>query len=238
LLENIPSDLEFALFLPHNNEESAMAIRILLADDHKIVREGLRKLIREERNMEVVAEAENGHQAIDLAGQHDPDVVVMDVSMPDLNGFEATRQITAQFPKVRVIALSMHSEKPFVGEMLNAGAMGYLVKDCAFEELAEAIRSVKAGKNYLSSVITDIVVDGYVSKMDHLGSRGLACLSNREKEVLQLLAEGKSTKETAYTLKLSVKTVETHRQRIMSKLNIHSVAGLTKWALRSGITSL
>lgn len=215
-----------------------MSTRILLVDDHQITRQGLRSLLEKESDMEVVSEAEEGRTAVRMAGKLLPDIVVMDVSMPDLNGMEAARQITSQHPEVKVIALSMHSDALFVTEMLKNGASGYLLKDCAFEELAGAIRIVADGKTYLSPSISGVVVDDYLHRFSRAGASGEQILSSREREVLQLLAEGKSTKRIALELHISVKTVETHRRQIMEKLDIHSVAELTKYAIRQGFTSL
>jgi DNA-binding NarL/FixJ family response regulator len=214
-----------------------MAIRILLADDHKIVRQGLRTLLQKEPDMEVVAEAEDGRASLKLAQQFSPQVVIMDVGMPDLNGIEATRQVLADSPGIKVIALSMHSDRRFVVNMLKAGASGYLLKDSAFEELAAAIRAVMANKTYLSPGVSDVVIKDYISgpKPD---SSAFSVLTAREREVLQLMAEGRSTKQIADRLIVSVKTIETHRQQIMNKLNIHSVAELTKYAIREGLSAL
>lgn len=215
-----------------------MAIRILLADDHKIIRDGLRNLVEKEPDMEVAGEAENGRRTVGLARKLGPDVVIMDVTMPDLNGIEATRQIRGECPNVKVIALSMHSDKRFVLGMLEAGASGYLLKDCAFEELSRAIRSVAGNQTYLSPGITDVVIQDYLIKSSTLKTPTEPILTAREREVLQLIAEGKSTKETADILHVSIKTVETHRRQIMDKLDLHSIAALTKYALREGLTSL
>jgi len=215
-----------------------MSIRILLADDHKITRQGLRSLLEKQQDMEVVAEAENGRLAVRLAGEIAPDVVIMDLTMPDLNGVEATRQIVADSPDVKVIALSMHSDSLFVTEMLKSGAAGYLLKDCAFEELAKAIRIVLEGKTYLSPSISGVVVEDYIHRLAKIEFSDSDILSDREREVLQLMAEGHSTKQIATKLHISVKTVETHRRQIMSKLNIHTIAELTKYAIRKGLTSL
>ena len=215
-----------------------MSIRILLADDHKITRQGLRSLLDKQSDMEVVAEAEEGRTAVRLVRELLPDVVIMDVSMPDLNGMEAARQITREFGNVKIVALSMHSDSLFVTEMLKSGALGYLLKDCAFEELARAIRTVVAGKTYLSPSVSGVVVDDYLHRLSKAGFSGLGVLTNREREVLQLLAEGKSTKRIALKLHISGKTVETHRRQIMNKLDIHTVAELTKYAIRKGLTSL
>jgi DNA-binding NarL/FixJ family response regulator len=215
-----------------------MSIKILLADDHKITRQGLRSLLEREADMQVVAEAEEGRTAVRLVRELLPRVVIMDVSMPDLNGMEATRQIVDAFPDVKIIALSMHSDALFVTEMLKSGASGYLLKDCAFEELTLAIRAVAAGKTYLSPAISGVVVNDYLHRVSKAESPRSANLSNREREVLQLLAEGNSTKQIALKLHISAKTVETHRRQIMDKLDIHSVAELTKYAIRKGFTSL
>jgi two-component system response regulator NreC len=202
------------------------------------MREGLRTLIEKQPDMEVVAEAENGRMAVQLARKLFPNVVVMDIGMPDLNGIEATRQILANNPEVKVIALSMHSAKRFVVEMLKAGSSGYLLKDCAFEELALAIRTVIANKVYVSPGINDMMIKEYVHTLSKTEFSVASILTPREREVLQLLAEGKTTKQIAASLKVSVKTIETYRQHIMHKLNLHSVAELTKYAIREGIISL
>ena len=215
-----------------------MSIKILIADDHQIVRQGLRLLIEEEPGMEVVGEAENGRDAVQLAQEKRPHVVIMDISMPDLNGMEATRQMLAALPEVRVIALSMHSDRHFVRGMLEAGASAFLLKDCAFEELDDAIRAVTVNKTYLSPGITGVVIDGYLGLHPSDEFPASSLLTAREREVLQLLAEGCSTKEIASRLCVSIKTVETHRRRIMEKLRIYSVAELTKYAIREGLTSL
>ena len=216
-----------------------MSTKILLADDHKITRQGLRSLLEKQPDMKVVAEAEDGREAVRLARELHPDVVIMDVSMPDLNGMAATRQILGKSKKVKIIALSMHSDTLFISEMLKSGASGYLLKDCAFEELREAIRTVIAGNIYLSPAISDVVVDDYLHRLSKTGpSDSGEILTDREREVLQLMAEGKSTKQIARELYISVKTVETHRRQIMNKLNIHTVAELTKYAIRKGLTSL
>lgn len=215
-----------------------MKIRVLLADDHKIMRDGLCSLLAKQNNIEVIAEAENGRKAVQLALEKKPDVVIMDISMPDMNGIEATRQIVAELPKTKVIALSMHSDKRFVVEMFQAGASGFLLKDCASQELTRAIHTVAAKQTYLSAEIAGIMVDAYVSRFKTPDSSASSALTGREREVLQLIAEGWSTKQIASHLYISVKTVETHRRQIMKKLNRHSVAGLTKYAIREGLTSL
>jgi DNA-binding NarL/FixJ family response regulator len=202
------------------------------------MREGLRTLIEKQPDMKVVATAENGRMAVQLVQELLPELVVMDIGMPDLNGIEATRQILASNPKVKVIALSMHSAKRFVVEMLKAGSSGYLLKDCAFEELALAIRTVIANKVYVSPSINDMMIKEYVDTLSRSESLVTSILTPREREVLQLLAEGKTTKQIAASLKVSTKTIETYRQQVMHKLNLRSIAELTKYAVREGITSL
>jgi DNA-binding NarL/FixJ family response regulator len=213
-------------------------LRILLADDHKIVRDGLRNLLEKDPEIVVVGEAEDGREALQLARKLAPDVVVMDIAMPDLNGIEATRQILAEMPKVKIVALSMHSDKRYVSEMLKAGAAGYLLKDCAFEELSTAIRTIARGKIYLSPGIAGVVLEDYIRTGSAAAGTAFSLLSDREREVLQLMAEGRTTKEVAAQLHVSVKTIETHRTHIMAKLDIHSIAALTKYAIREGLTSL
>ena len=216
-----------------------MSIRVLIADDHKIMLAGLRSLLEKQTDFEVVGEADNGRKAVQMAQEKTPDVVVMDVSMPDLNGIEATMQIVESLPKTRVIALSMHSDKRFVMGMLRAGASGYLLKDCASQELATAIHQVADGKKYLSPEITGVVINDFLlgapaEEVTTATSR----LSPREREVLQLIAEGWSTKQIASHLYVSIKTIETHRRQIMKKLDLHSIADLTKYAIREGLTSV
>jgi two-component system, NarL family, response regulator NreC len=215
-----------------------MKIRIILADDHKIVRNGLRSLISQEDDMLIIAEAEDGKSAVQLSRELSPDIVIMDIAMPIMNGMEATRQIVAATPHCKVIALSMHSDSRYIAEMLKAGASGYLLKDCAFEELCCAIHAVITHRIYLSPQISDIVIDDYVKFQQKNDGTVFSLLSAREREVLQLLSEGKSTIFIAEHLCLSVKTIETHRQNIMSKLSVRSVAELTKYAIREGLTSL
>ena len=215
-----------------------MGITILLADDHKIMREGLRSLIEKQPDMKVVGEAEDGRTTLQLAEKLKPDIIIMDITMPDLNGIEATRQIHSHCPKARVIALSMHSDRLLVAEMFKAGASGYLLKDCAFSDLARAVNCVNKGQVYLSPGITGVVVDGYVHHLLEPSSSILASLTPREREVLQLLAEGKSTKEIAFSLRVSMKTVETHRRKLMDKLKADSIAEVTRYAIREGLTPL
>ncbi|MBM4137622.1 MAG: response regulator transcription factor [Nitrospira sp.] len=215
-----------------------MGIRIILADDHKIVRNGLRALLEKKPDMEVVAEAADGRTIVQMAKELSPDVIIMDVAMPDMNGIEATRRILDTVPKTKVIALSMHSDIRFVIEMLKAGASGYLLKDCAFEELTNAIRVVTGNRTYLSPELADSVIKDYSRLISKENLSVFSLLTDREREVLQLLAEGEATKEIAIKLGISIKTVETFRKQIMNKLDIHSIAELTKYAIREGLTSL
>jgi len=215
-----------------------VTIKVLLADDHKIVRDGLRTLLEKHADIAVLGEAEDGREALQLAGKLSPDVVVMDIAMPELNGIEATRQILSEHPGIKIVALSMHSDKRFVSEMLKAGASAYLLKDCAFEELITAIRTIMKGKIYLSPGIAGVVLADYIRSDRKSEPSVFSQLSDREREVLQLMAEGKTTKEVAAHLNVSIKTVETHRTNIMTKLDIHSIAELTKYAVREGLTSL
>lgn len=213
-------------------------IQVILADDHAIVRHGLSKLIQQQDDMEVIAQTGDGHSTVELTRELSPDMVIMDIGMPGLNGIDATRQIVHDFPQVKIIGLSMHSGKKFVIEMLKAGASGYLLKDCALEELIVAIKTVADGKTYLSPAITDVVVENYVRNSTEKQDSAFSLLSQREREVLQLMAEGKTTKQIARQLHISPKTVEGHRLRLMTKLNIDNVAMLTKYAIQEGLTSL
>lgn len=215
-----------------------MTTRIILADDHGIMREGLRALLEKQSGIEVIAEADNGRTTVELSRELKPDVVIIDIAMPDLNGIEATRQIVAESPGVKVIALSMHSDRKFVREMLSAGASGYMLKDSAFEELDKAVSTVNDNKTYLSPGIAETVVKDYLGKIVTDNSAASIALTNREREVLQLFAEGKTTKQIASLLFLSIKTIETHRKQIMGKLGLNGIAELTKYAIREGLTSL
>ena len=214
-------------------------IRVLLADDHQIMRDGLRTLLEKQPDIEVVGEASDGRTAVSLAEQLSADVVVIDVTMPELNGIEATRMIVSDKdsgPR-RVIALSMHSNRRFMAEMLKAGASGYLLKEGTGQELVHAIRTVAHGQTYYSPKVTESVVEDCVSHLPTDRSTAFASLTPRERQVLQLVAEGRTTKEIAAGLNLSVKTVEVYRSQIMDKLQIHSIAGLTKFAVHEGLTS-
>jgi two-component system response regulator NreC len=213
--------------------------RAIIADDHRIMREGLRSLLERTGEFECIAEADDGYQAVMLATELRPDVVIMDISMPNLNGIEATRQIKSALPEVEVVVLSMHATRNYVLQVLQAGASAYLLKDSAFEELSTALLAISRGGMYLSPAITKTAalanlkggaLGGIAGQVEHL--------TKRELQVLQLIAEVKSTKDIAARLELSVKTVETHRKQIMDKLDIRSIAGLTKYCIREGLTTL
>ena len=213
-----------------------MKITILLADDHQMMREGLRALLEQQDDMKVVAEADDGRVAVELALKHKPTVAVLDLAMPHLNGIDAARQVTAANGGTKVIILSMHSEKRFVTAALRAGAAGYVLKDCAFEELAHAVRVAAANQTYLSPAIARTVVEDYLGGSPQKHSSAFVVLTDRERQVLQLLAEGRSAKRIATDLGVSIKTIETHRANIMRKLGKHSIAELTKYAIREGLT--
>ena len=216
-----------------------MNIRIFLADDHEMMREGLKALIDKEPELQVVGQADNGADTVEATSRLHPHVVVMDVAMPDLNGIEATRKIVDANPQTKVVALSGHANKEFVREMLTAGASAYVLKKRAYEELGRAIGEVMKGKKYLSPDIARGVVDDYVElSSGTVENPAFTVLTAREREILQQLAEGNTTKEMAHTMGVSVKTVETHRRNIMEKLDLHSVAELTKYAIREGVTSI
>ena len=215
-----------------------MKFKILIADDHRLFRDGLKALLEKQADMQVVGETADGIASVKAALEKKPDIVLMDISMPELNGIEATRQIMENRPDTRVMVLSMHSDQRYIAECLKAGAVGYILKDCPTEELLTAIRAVASKQVYLSRQITESVVRDYINLNKGGSSQVFAVLSPREREVLQLLAEGKSTKQIAETLNVSVKTIETHRKQIMDKLNMRSIAELTKYAIREGLTSL
>ncbi len=219
-----------------------LSIKVLLVDDHEIMRDGLTSLLAKEMDISVVGAVNNGRDAITVSAELHPNVVVMDITMEGLNGIDATKQLIADFPGLRVIALSMHASRRYVSDMLAAGASGYLTKDSAFRDLAMAIRAVVEGRTYLSSTVSQIVVEDYVQRVSEGSPKTVTGpakdLSSREREVLQLIAEGYATKEIAVMLHLSIKTVETHRRQIMHKLDIHSIAGLTIYAVREGLASL
>jgi two-component system, NarL family, response regulator NreC len=211
-------------------------MRVLLADDHKMMRDGLRAIIAKEEGFDVVGEAANGHEAVTLARRLKPQVVIMDISMPELNGVDATRQLLLDLPGIKVIALSMNADRRYVLAMFRAGAVGYLLKNSASEELIQALRAVTDDLTYVSPSIAAVVVDNYVSSTSEISAD--KPLSPRERELLQLLAEGKSSKDIASRLNLALPTVESHRRQIMDKLGLRTIAELTKYAIREGITSL
>jgi two-component system response regulator NreC len=217
--------------------DGIMSIRIVLADDHAIVRHGVGQGLGQEAGLEIVGEAGDGRSTVEMAKALRPDVVVMDISMPDLNGIEATREIHRDAPGVKVVALSMHSAKHYVTEMFRAGASGYLLKDCDFAEVAQAIRTVAEGETYVSPSISNFIVNDLMHPEQGNPASAFSLLTQREREVLQLLAEGKTTKQIALRLHISPKTVEAHRLRVMNKLQIDNVAQLTKYAIQEGLTS-
>jgi two-component system response regulator NreC len=213
-------------------------IRILLADDHTVVRKGLRLLLESVPEFQVIADASSGREAVALAEQHMPDVIVMDVAMPILNGIEAARQITAKLPQTAVVFLSMHGDESYVLRALKAGARAYLLKDSAEYDLIQAVKAVSEGKAFFSPAISKMLVEDYMRQMRERGVEdSYELLTTREREVLQVLAEGKSNKDVAALLNLSLYTVETHRSNIFQKLNLHSGAELILYAIRKGVIS-
>ncbi len=213
-------------------------IRILLADDHTVVRKGLRLLLESQPGFEVIADAADGRAAVSLAAEHTPDVVVMDVAMPGLNGIEAARQISARLPQTAVVFLSMHSDESYVLKALKAGARAYLLKDSAEHDLIAAVIAVSEGKAFFSPAISKMLVEDYMRQMqERQVEDSYDLLTTREREVLQLLAEGRNNKEIAGVLNLSLYTVETHRGNILQKLNLHSGAELILYAIRKGVIS-
>ncbi len=215
-----------------------MSIRILLADDHKIMREGLKALLDGSPDIEVAGLAANGREAVQLFAELRPDVVVMDLNMPEMDGIEATRQLLAVDPGAKVLILSMVIDRSCVLECLKAGAKGYLVKDCAAEELQNAIHALAAGESFLCTKIAQVVISDYIQRNNEESTVTETVLSRREQEILRMVSDGSNTKEIAFTLECSVKTVEVHRMNIMKKLNLYSVAELTKYAVREGLTSI
>jgi DNA-binding NarL/FixJ family response regulator len=213
-------------------------MKVLLVDDHKIIRDGLRAILEKQPEIDVVGEAADGHEAIACARTACPDVIVMDVSMRGLNGIDATARIVSELPGIKIIGLSMNSDRRYVLAMLSAGAGGYILKDTAAQELIRALRAVAAGHTYLSPEITGIVVDTAVQASRPAEADPASVLSTREREVLQLLAEGRTSKDIGAQLHIAVTTVETHRRQIMRKLKIRTVAELTKYAIREGLTPL
>ncbi len=215
-----------------------MSIRVLLADDHQMLREGLRAVLSLEEDIEVIGEASDGRAAIEMAERLVPDVVLMDIGMHGLNGVEATRRIKAGNSDVKVIALSTYSDKRYVLSMLEAGASGYVLKAAAVDEMCRAVRAVAAGKRYLSPDVAGVVVDAHLGTPDRPDAPSSSILGSREREALQLLAEGHSSPEIARRMRIAPSTVETHRRNIMSKLDVHNIAELTKYAIREGLTTL
>ena len=213
-------------------------IRILLADDHTLMRAGLRLLLERESDFAVVAEAEDGRRTVDLADAEAPNVVVMDIAMPLLNGIEATRQIVGKHPRIAVVILSMHSDESYVMRALKAGARAYLLKDSAEADLIRAIRAVSEGKSFFSPAVSKLLLEDYVRQLQQRGEEdSYELLTTREREILQLLAEGKSNKDVATMLNLSLYTVETHRSHILQKLGLHTIPDLILYAVRKGIIS-
>ncbi|MGH7181587.1 MAG: response regulator [Nitrospiraceae bacterium] len=213
-----------------------MPIRVVLADDHVLIRAGLRALLHSLPNIEVIGEASDGHEAVDVIARHQPDVVIMDIGMPGLNGVDSTRRIVKQCPGTRVVILSMHANEEYVGRALEAGAMGYLLKGAEPAELELVLKAVMRGETYLSPSIAKHLVQDYLSHR-RAKTPPLPDLTARQREVLQLIAEGCSTKDIANRLKLSVKTIDTHRSELMHRLDIHDVAGLVRYAIRTGLVS-
>ena len=212
-------------------------MKILIVDDHGILREGLKFLLEKQDDMEVIGEAEDGLSAVRLAKDLQPDVVIMDISMPNLNGIEATSLIIREVPGAKIIALSMYSNKKFIIDVLKAGASGYVLKSYLFDELVKAIRSVAANERYLSPKVAAVLVDEYINKKLANKSTESNILSERERKILQLLAEGKSIKEIALSLHLNPKTADANRRQIMDKLGIYNIAEITKYAIREGLTT-
>lgn len=212
-------------------------VKILIVDDHKIVRQGLKSLIENNPDYTVVGEAGNGKEAIDMTSEYKPDIVIMDVSLPEITGIDATRRILEMLPETKVIALSMHNDRQIIQDMLLAGAVGYLLKESAYEELMKAVTVVSAGQIYLSQTISDLLVRDYVYRLRN-SDGGLLSLTSREKEIWTMLAEGMSSVEVAEKLFLSPRTIDTHRKNLMDKLGTDNIAGLVKIAIREGIIKL
>jgi len=210
---------------------------ILIADDHAILRHGLRNSLEENSDFDIIADTDSGREAVKLASELNPDIILMDITMPELNGMEATKQIITNNPEAKIIALSMHLDKLYVMGMLNSGASGYLLKSCSFKELQSAITEVLSGKTYLCSDVTQIVVDQALTNKAQKKPSLLTVLSQREREILQLIAEGNNSKRIADILFISKKTVEAHKNNIKKKLGIKNIAGLTKLAIKEGLTS-
>lgn len=215
-----------------------MKIRVLIVDDHRIFREGLRSLLDQEPDIEVAGEAGSGKEAIAIADTVPCDLVLMDITMPEMNGIEATRHLRERHPELKVLALSMESDRRFIVEVINAGIHGYVQKDVAFDELASAIRTVVAGDTYLGPRISELIIKDYLQRIPEGLPLTHDCLTNKERDMLQMIADGKNSKELATTFNISIKTVEVHRHAIMKKLKLYSIAELTKYAVREGLSSL
>lgn len=215
-----------------------MGLKIMIVDDHTIVRDGLRLLLEKEPDLEVVAEAENGAMAIQRANEFLPDVIVMDINMPEMNGIEATRRIMAENSAVKVLALSMESDRRFVVEVLQSGAKGYILKDSAFAELAVGIRVVANDEQYLCPKISEMIIKDYLLSIPEGISIGHTILTTHERELIQYIADGKNTKDIAHMSGVSTKTIDNQRHNIMKKLDLYSIASLTKYAVREGLTSI
>jgi DNA-binding NarL/FixJ family response regulator len=214
-------------------------IRVLLVDDHMILREGIRIVLANQMDIEVVAEADNGNSALELAGEHFPDVVLMDINLPGLNGIETTRRISSKYPLCKVLILSAHSDQSLLLQALSAGARGYILKSSVtVKELMKAIQTVATDKNYFSESVNESIIEDYLNMRLKMSPTCSSLITLREQEILQLYAEGKNTKEIAYDLNLSPKTVDTHRQRIMKKLNLCNIAELVRYAIREGLTTI
>ena len=214
-----------------------MSIKILIADDHQLFREGLINLLSDSSEIEVIAQAEDGKETIIKAKKFNPDIVIMDIGMPIMNGVEATEILKKELPDIKVIAISMHSDKHFIKGMLEAGASGYLLKSCTYDQLIEAINAVYSGKKYLSNKITEVIIHDYLGKEEEIPNNDPK-LSERESEILKLFAEGKTSREISELLFVSVKTVGTHKQHILEKLELKTTTDLVKYALKKGIISL
>ena len=215
-----------------------MSIRIFLADDHEIMREGLCALLRKHPDIEVVGQASDGRLAVEMIRELIPDVVIMDVGMPNLNGIDATRQMLADCPNIKVMGLSTHSDRSLVGKMLKAGASGYMLKNSAFKELINGVKAMRGNQIYLCPQISKVVLKDYVSMLSDPHRSSGDTLTKREREVLQLVTEGQTTKKIAAILGVGIKTIDAHRAHIMEKLDIRNMAGLTKYAIREGLTYL
>ena len=211
-----------------------MKIKVLIVDDHKIVRNGLKTLLENNSNIEIIGEGENGRIAIELAQKLKPNVIIMDIAMPELNGIDASEQILKNNPDIKIIILSMHSDKTYIAKAFKVGVLGFLLKDCDIDEIINAIKTVSNHKHYLSPMINDKIIEDYKDLLLQ-NDKKENNLSTREKEVLQLISEGNTTKEIAKIMNISIKTVESHRQQIMDKLQIRSIAGLTRYAIKEGI---